>query len=206
MLRLYCMRHAESEANVLKVFSNRDPSVHPLTERGVSQAEAAAKRLAAIPFDRIYTSDLLRARQTAAIIAARCGVEVIPSTRLREHDAGVLEGRSDPVAWAEYNALVRSWFVYHRIDERIEGGESLNDLRRRLFTFIEALRISYAGHMANVLLVGHGGLFMSGLPLLLENLSYEYVTAHLLRYCDVAVAEWRGSGWTCIEWAGRRPQ
>ena len=63
-MKLYFVRHGESVANVLRVFSNHNLD-HPLTTLGVEQAHALAVKLAGKPIQRIYTSPVKRAVQTA---------------------------------------------------------------------------------------------------------------------------------------------
>ena len=67
-MRLYFIRHGESEANVLHEISNRGAK-HGLTEKGRAQVAALAQKLGAIPFVKLYSSPLLRAIQTAEILS-----------------------------------------------------------------------------------------------------------------------------------------
>ncbi|WP_273000054.1 histidine phosphatase family protein [Hydrogenibacillus schlegelii] len=64
----------------------------PLSEVGRRQAHAVARRLAAERWDRVYSSDLVRARETAEIIARHCGIPLLTDPRLRERAYGRLEG------------------------------------------------------------------------------------------------------------------
>lgn len=84
-MRLYFARHGESEANVQQVFSNR-PGVHGLTETGRRQAEALAGNLRGIAFTELYCSPVLRAVQTAEIVASRLHLTYEIEDGLREYD------------------------------------------------------------------------------------------------------------------------
>ncbi len=75
-MRLYFVRHGESEANLARQFSNRGFK-HPLTPRGVTQATELAARLAGQGIAQIYTSPLQRAAQTAEILAEAWDLPVI---------------------------------------------------------------------------------------------------------------------------------
>jgi broad specificity phosphatase PhoE len=79
-------RHGETAANRERLALGRaDPS---LTPRGVEQADALAGRLAALGVATVFTSPLLRARETATPIAAAAGAEVVVDGRLIELDYG----------------------------------------------------------------------------------------------------------------------
>jgi len=93
---IYFIRHGESEANERKVFAGqKDDSI--LTEKGREQAKATAKEILAegIKIDRIITSPLTRAIETAHIIAKELGFDVLTITkdeRIIEYDLGTLSG------------------------------------------------------------------------------------------------------------------
>ena len=96
---LMFVRHGHSEANVAGVFANRGEG-YPLTDTGRAQAAELADRLGDLQVDRVYSSPLLRARQTADVSAARTGAPVTVTAALTECDMGELEGTGDPAGWA----------------------------------------------------------------------------------------------------------
>ncbi|MBU6423779.1 MAG: phosphoglycerate mutase family protein, partial [Chloroflexi bacterium] len=83
---LYFVRHGESEANAARRYAGQADS--PLTERGRQQAEAVAAALRGVRLDRVVSSDLSRARDTAAAIAREHGLAVEVFPELREVDVG----------------------------------------------------------------------------------------------------------------------
>ncbi len=88
------VRHGETEANRQRLALGRaDPS---LTERGREQAAALAARIEPLEVATVFASPLLRARETAAPIAAAVGAEVVVDDRLIELDYGEWDGRSFP--------------------------------------------------------------------------------------------------------------
>ena len=80
--RVILIRHGETDWNVQGRIQGHLPI--PLNERGLAQAEAVAARLEVVPFAALYSSDLLRARQTAEAVGRGCGHEVRTDARLRE--------------------------------------------------------------------------------------------------------------------------
>jgi probable phosphoglycerate mutase len=203
-MRLYFVRHGESEANVSRQFSNKFYDRHPLTATGRAQAEKLAEMLRDVKFDAIYVSPLLRARQTAEIISAPHGLEVQVTPALCEHDAGDLEGRMDRDAWDAYGQLVERWIVKNELDARMPNGESFNEMRARFIPFIADLTQKYAATDARILLVGHGAIFHSMLPLLLANVGYAFGATHMLSNTGVVIAEQVNGALVCHEWDGVR--
>jgi probable phosphoglycerate mutase len=88
-MTILLVRHGETDGNAARVLQRPDV---PLNARGMRQAELLARRLSAHGFVRILCSDLLRARMTAAPIAALSGVAVEESPLLQERNFGDLRG------------------------------------------------------------------------------------------------------------------
>ncbi|WP_296141056.1 histidine phosphatase family protein [uncultured Tessaracoccus sp.] len=143
---LHLVRHGESTWNVEGRLQGQTP--HPeLTARGRAQADAAGRELEASGIVRIWTSDLTRAAQTATIIASRVPVEVRPTELLREQGLGSLEGRLTRELHPEPTPEGR-----HVSEVRWGGGESLEDVHRRLAQFVAMLDADGD----DVALVSHG--------------------------------------------------
>lgn len=198
---LYFVRHGQSEANVRSVISNRDVP-HPLTELGRQQAMQLAHAMAAVPVTRIYSSPLLRARQTAEILSAALGAPVEIADALREFDCGIAEGRSDEEAWSLSRRVVDDWLSRGNLSSRIEGGENFKDIQARFVPFVERLVQERRGSRANLILLGHGGVFSAMLPLVLANIDAAFVGSHPIVNTGAIVAEPGPNGLVCLEWCG----
>lgn len=146
---LWLIRHGEADA--AGRFCGRTDV--PLTERGRAQAEAAARALAPIPLGAVYAGDRARARDTAAPIAARLGLEARTVPALGERDFGAWEGRPvDALARDAPGDLARLWG-----DPAFAppGGESFEALAARVLPAVDAILARHPGEA--VALVGHGG-------------------------------------------------
>jgi probable phosphoglycerate mutase len=88
-MTILLVRHGETAGNASRVLQRADV---PLNERGIGQAEQLARRLLSHGFAHIVCSDLLRARMTAAPLAARSGIEIEESPLLQERNFGDLRG------------------------------------------------------------------------------------------------------------------
>jgi broad specificity phosphatase PhoE len=150
---IHLLRHGQSEWNADGRWQGHgDP---PLTELGAAQAREASARLAAARIERIVTSDLRRALETAAIVGALLGLATEVDASWRERDIGGWTGftREQIAArWPEDYARFRS----HDAHARPGGGESDAMLRERAHAALASLRARYAG--LRVLVVTHRGI------------------------------------------------
>ncbi len=139
---LLLVRHAESSWNAAGRWQGHaDP---PLSERGVTQANALARELASEPIDRIVSSDLRRAAETAAILGRARGLEPLLEPRLRELDLGAWEGLTrDEIAATAQDAL--RCFDAGDLDVRPGGGETLREIERRVRFAVRELVEAHAG-------------------------------------------------------------
>jgi broad specificity phosphatase PhoE len=146
MTRLLLVRHGQSEWNAAGRWQGQaDP---PLTPLGRAQAVAAARRVGAV--DLVVTSDLLRAGETAGVIAAQLGVgPVVIEGDLRETGAGEWTGLTK----AEIEA---AWPGYLERRDRPPGFEDRAAFRSRVQAALGRIVEGYRG--ATVLVVTHGGV------------------------------------------------
>src|SRR5687767_15606813 len=96
---LTLIRHGETDWNAMRRYQGHAPV--PLNEAGREQARLAASHLVRGGFDRIFSSDLWRARETAEIIGNVLQLSVEPDQRLREINVGHWQGLShdEILAW-----------------------------------------------------------------------------------------------------------
>jgi broad specificity phosphatase PhoE len=198
-MRLYLIRHGESEANTLEIISNRDMP-HPLTEAGRRQAMALAEKLTGASINHIFTSPILRACETAEIIASILLVPAECTSALREPDCGILEGRADEAAWEEHNYWKKKWLEGCEHDRGPEGGETYNEICERFSEFVKSLVAQYGNTEAGLLLVKHGALLLFGLPALCPNSEMKSVLERGVGYCASLVIELQNGKFTCRDW------
>lgn len=146
---LHLVRHGQTNWNAEGRLQGQTMDV-PLSDDGVREAHDAASRLADIPLTALWTSDQLRATQTAETIAAHHDVAPYPTALLREQSLGVMEGR--------LTAELTEQQVPdgHDISEiRWGGGESIKDVHHRMTRLVSQLRDEF-GDDDEVALVSHG--------------------------------------------------
>jgi broad specificity phosphatase PhoE len=200
-MKLHFIRHGESSANTLRIFSNQDAE-HPLTEAGREQAQARASSLEHLQVDRIYTSPILRARQTAEILGAYLDAPVETTAALREWDVGIYEGTSDPQGWATHQQVQEDWFTHHHYESKMPGGESFQEIRDRFVPFIQELLQDDSKPGKEFILVAHGGLYRAMLPVILTNIDQDFMAQASLPYTAWIETERVPQGLLCISWCG----
>ncbi|WP_371803019.1 histidine phosphatase family protein [Candidatus Lokiarchaeum ossiferum] len=148
-MNIYLIRHGETDWNKQgKIQGHMDIA---LNQKGRLQAKILASKFKNIKIDRIYTSDLLRASQTAEIINKTTKSLLIADERLRERNYGVWQNYS----WSEVHSqnpnLKEEWRT-NPVHSKPPKGESIHDLYNRITRFLSEL-ISDAKN--NILIVAH---------------------------------------------------
>ena len=161
---LSLVRHGQTSANLERVWHGSSDT--PLTETGHAQATQVAAFLSEHSADAsvVYSSPLLRARSTAAPIAARLQLESRVEPGLCEYDIGSWEGKS----FRELHEVHRLWeHIANDLDFAPHGGESPRQVVDRLSTCLRALATRHPGQ--RVIAVVHGGALSMTLGQLLHN-------------------------------------
>lgn len=150
--RIVLWRHGRTEWNAQQRFQGQ--SDVPLDEVGRQQALQAARVLAELPPDRIITSDLSRARETAEVLAGLTGLTAVGDERLRETFAGIWQGLTRAELEARHGEDLANWAAGSNV--RPGGGETRVEVADRMVAGItDALRDLPAGQ--TLVVATHGG-------------------------------------------------
>jgi probable phosphomutase (TIGR03848 family) len=129
------IRHGENEYIPRGLMAGRLPGVH-LTARGVEQAQSVAERLAGLPVAAVYSSPLERTVETAAPVAQKLNLPIVPRQGLIETDIGEWQG-------VELKALKRlkAWQTVQKLPSRwrFPSGETFSETQRRITRDLEEL-------------------------------------------------------------------
>ncbi len=162
MTKFYIVRHGQTDYNKEHRIQGRLNI--PLNEAGIEQAKNIADSLKNIHFDVICYSPLIRAKQTAdEIYKKHDSAEFIEAPEIIERDFGDYEGESSNVEPPYYGL-----WDYSLESKSIKGGESMADIKKRVFPFLDKLLVECKNQ--NVCLVCHGGVgliireYFEGLP------------------------------------------
>ena len=143
------LRHGQTPMSVQKRYAGRTDA--PLTEVGVQQAAAAAKRLASAGLGVIVTSPLRRTVQTAQAVAAVTGAAVVTDDGFRETDFGAWEGLTFAEVRERWPAEISAWLADPEVAP--PGGESFTDVSARVTEALDRVLAARAGQ--TVLIVSH---------------------------------------------------
>ena len=178
------IRHGETEWNSqqrMQGHSNSD-----LSSVGQAQIQALGQWMKNVPFDHIYSSDSLRAKQTAEAITQFSGHELKIDLRLREKNLGVFEGLTSEEARERHPEVFRL-FKTAGSKYVIDEGESTQQLQDRALEIVDEIRIKHPEE--RVLLVTHGGFIRVVMKHSL-GLSLETPTRFLIRNTGVFRLVW----------------
>ncbi len=149
---LLLIRHGETSWNLEQRYQGQQDS--PLSNSGLMQAEKTAVFLSRFKIDAVYTSDLLRAKRTAEVIARPHGLTPIPDPRLREVAFGEWEGLTRAEVQARYPDVYTARFK-DALNVRVPGGELPSEVLDRLMDFVSELIARHQNE--RVACVSHGG-------------------------------------------------
>jgi broad specificity phosphatase PhoE len=185
MSKLILVRHGESAGNRDRIFAV-SPHDLPLTELGYAQAGAAARVIAARFQPRlVVSSDMLRASETARVIAGALGLPLRVERDLHEREIGAYRGRSYDSFLSEpdYDAQ-RPWAW------KPQGGESYQEVKARVGPILD--RLAAADPDGETVIVSHGGVMTC---------LWAYVTgtwqgAYVPPNCGIVMVEHNSRGYT----------
>jgi ribonuclease H / adenosylcobalamin/alpha-ribazole phosphatase len=146
------LRHGQTPMSVQKRYAGVSPKTDaPLTETGVRQAVAAAKRLASAGIDAIVASPLQRTVRTAEEVAAVTGVPVLTDEGFRETDFGAWEGLTFAEVRERWPSEVTTWLADPSVAP--PGGESFDQVSERVSAALRRI-LAERAHQT-VLIVSH---------------------------------------------------
>lgn len=149
----YLIRHGKDDDSVRGGWSNS-----PLTSEGRMQVNNLAAKLTSgdeLNIGMIYTSDLLRAKQTAEILSAALSAPVTEMPKFRETNNGILAGMDNRIAAECYPGLYWSSLNW---EQAYPGGESPYQFYDRISNAWREFKKEIQNSEHNVILVTHGGV------------------------------------------------
>jgi len=197
-VRITAVRHGETAWNaVTRIQGHIDID---LNTRGLQQAQQVGAALADVGITHVYTSDLARARNTAAAIARHAGIapeSVVLVPGLRERGFGVFEGKTHAEIEAEWPEDAQRW--RQRLpDWAPQGGETPLQLRERISHTVNNIAVRHPGE--HIALVAHGGV-LDMLYRLATGQDVNAIRTWDLGNCTINRLLWTPQGLSLVGWA-----
>lgn len=193
-MKLYLLRHGQTDWNLTWKMQGRTDI--PLNQKGLEQAQKAARELKNIPFDLILSSPLIRAKKTAETIAEPHNIKVLPEELLIEMSFGIHEGQtpeSDPDKEDR-----KKLFDFPEEYIPASKGESYEELDKRCKTLLSKLQKDYSSY-SNILLVSHGAFFKGLLRSILNADLKDFWKMPLIDNCQILEIEYIDGKWLLPE-------
>lgn len=203
-MKIYFIRHGESEANIAKMYNSRVDSIHGLTANGREQIKRSAYEISEVEFDGFFSSNLLRARESANIISKRINKDYEIYNDIREIDMGIIEGTGGFSADKAYRDVLCRWLMEGDIEARVEGGESCAEIRERFHIFYNKIKEKYGDSLKNIVVVSHAGFIRSVVPSICSNIPHGYTFKNKIANGGIAVVDMDSK--LCLKWNGLKVQ
>ena len=145
------LRHGQAKNNIERILTGRTPNI-PLTEKGIDQAEKAAKFLEHMNISAIYSSPIERAKHTAEIVGKHNSLDVIIDDRLIELDMGKFTGVPyDEIFSSHGNVFMK--FYNGELEIAHNGVETFSEVKKRILGIVDHVIENHPDQ--NVVLVTH---------------------------------------------------
>lgn len=194
-MELYIIRHGETVWNAVgKMQGNADIE---LNEKGRELAGELGRKLEDVYFDRIYSSPLIRAYETACLIRGHRNIPIIRDDRLREINFGVLEG-THYSEWLKEDCPYRFFFSEPGRYLPPEKGESLEEVCARAGEFLRQEIEPAWRTLRRIMVVAHGAL-NKGLMCYIEGHGTDRFWGEALqKNCEASIYTYDGSQWNAL--------
>ena len=185
----YLVRHGKDDGTVRGGWSQQ-----PLTNEGKAQADELASFVQGsdLAIKHIYSSDLLRAMQTAQSVADKLHLPIVPMPEFREVNNGDLAGMKNDLASKLYPGLYWNTLGW---EQRYPGGESPKEFYERISTAWDAFQKMVLEQNETVLLVTHGGVIHVVLSIVNGEKYSNKSVMRKIRNAELIALEYQGTGW-----------
>lgn len=196
-MELYIIRHGETDWNKKRKFQGQ--SDIELNDRGRELARITGTALKDVKFDRIYSSPLKRAYETAELIRGERDIPIITDDRLKEMGFGIREGDSALKIMADESDPFHYFFTRPDLYQAPEGGESMEALCDRAAEFLRET-IEEEEHQYNkVMIVAHGACNKAMMCHIRKHGIADFWKGNLQKNCSVSIVRLENGNYTVLE-------
>lgn len=196
-MEIYIVRHGETVWNEKRLLQGSEDI--ELNEKGRELAGLTGEKLQNVEFDRIYSSPLIRAYETANLIRGHRNIQIIRDDRLRELSFGINEGKDSMKIREDKNNPFYNFFSKPELYIAPEGGESLEHICERAKEFMRQVIEPHINEWKRVMIVAHGALNKALMCYIMNHGISEYWSGGLQTNCSVSIVRLDAEGYNVIE-------
>ena len=184
------VRHGKDDDTVRGGWSQQ-----PLTDEGEVQAAELAVfvQKSGLGIQQVYSSDLLRAMQTAQIVADSFRLPIVPKPEFREVNNGNLAGIKNELAAEQYPGLYWNTLAW---EQQYPGGESPKEFYERIRCAWDVLQKDILERNENVMLVTHGGVMHVILSIVKGEIYSNQASPRKIRNAELIALKYQSGKWT----------
>lgn len=184
-MEIYLIRHGITEWNKERRLQGNSDT--PLANEGIELAKEASERLKDIYFDRIYSSPLKRAYDTAVILRGNRDIPIITDERIREIGFGVCEGMNFDELVKDEKGPFKYFFDEPGKYFAPEGGESLKEVCNRAASFWKEVILPLDGICKRIMIVAHGAVNKAQMCFIENRGTDKYWDGGLQHNCEAVI-------------------
>lgn len=195
-MEIYIVRHGQTIWNASNLLQGSADI--ELNERGRALAGETGRNLEKVPFDKIYSSPLIRAYETACLIRGHRNIPIIRDERLKELNFGVNEGKNFKELLADTSNPFHYFFERPALYRAPEHGETLEHICERGAEFMKEVIEPQKDELERIMIVAHGAMNKAIMCHVKQHGIEEYWSGGLQKNCGVIIVRLDETGYTLL--------
>ena len=196
-MEIYIVRHGQTVWNAARLLQGRTDI--ELNEKGRELAGVTGEALENVRFDRIFSSPLIRAYETACLIRGHRNIPIVRDDRLKELCFGINEGKNFKKLLENTEDPFHYFFDRPDLYQAPEGGETFEEISERAADFLRQEIEPNRKEWERVMIVGHGALNKALMRHIRQNAIADYWAGGLQRNVSMDIVKLTENGYDVIE-------
>ena len=196
-MEIYIVRHGETVWNANNLLQGSTDI--ELNEYGRALAGETGENLETVKFDKIYSSPLIRAYETACLIRGHRNIPIIRDERLRELCFGVNEGKNFSELLKDESTPFCHFFKRPELYQAPEKGETLEQICDRAAEFMQEVIEPQKDRLERVMIVAHGAMNKAIMCHIKQHGIDQYWSGGLQKNCNVIIVRLEDTGYQVLE-------
>ena len=196
-MEIYIIRHGETVWNAKNLLQGSTDI--ELNEYGRALAGETGENLENVHFDKIYSSPLIRAYETACLIRGHRNIPIIRDERIRELCFGIHEGHNFKKLLEDESDPFHYFFEHPELYRAPEQGETLEHICERAADFMKEVIEPQAKELERVMIVAHGAMNKALMCHIKQHGIADFWSGGLQKNCNVIIVRYDENGYEVID-------